>query len=153
METQKIADALEALNWLADRATELHPDAEQDANKAAQMSLYLRLATIYVTEYLHHVNGGMEPFDALLDAAIGRMKLPESFRSVLLSVIPNDDAPEGPNINEGEQKPAAPSVSDAWNKVRDEARALGISRGLGNLLMAVDAYGDARVAEHERGRE
>jgi hypothetical protein len=39
------------------------------------------------------------------------------------------------------------AVSNAWNSVRSEARALGGFRGLGDLLAAVEVYADARVAE------
>lgn len=38
------------------------------------------------------------------------------------------------------------AVNDAWNRVRQEARALGGGTGLGGLLAAVDAYGAALVS-------
>jgi hypothetical protein len=43
-------------------------------------------------------------------------------------------------------------VSDAWNKVRSEASAISGGRSIVDLLRAVEAYADARVADgQERG--
>lgn len=41
----------------------------------------------------------------------------------------------------------APAVTEAWNRVREEARALASGRGIGNLLQAVEEYANATVGQ------
>jgi tetratricopeptide (TPR) repeat protein len=56
-------------------------------------------------------------------------------------------------LQEGEARDAA-SINDAWNKVREEARAIaGIARGLGELLAAVEAYGTACAIDARLSKE
>lgn len=71
MTHQEIIAAAEALAWLSDQAAQ----ASQDQDDMTHMSATLMLARSYLTEYVSHVQRGMQPHDALVTNARGDLKV------------------------------------------------------------------------------
>jgi hypothetical protein len=78
MDIQRIADAVEAIGWLAGQASQLG----EERSSAVQMTLTLALAQSYMAEYAVNVSRGKEPYDALVLAAVGAEELTDSQRSL-----------------------------------------------------------------------
>jgi len=65
MDPRRVADAVEVLNWLA---TQIHamPDRARDT---VESGVFLALSSICMSDYLHEIEAGAEPYDALKTAA------------------------------------------------------------------------------------
>jgi hypothetical protein len=84
MNWQQIADASEAVQWLADQALSLG----EEVDARLQMGLILTLARSYMLEYAANASKGVEPYDALISAARGDKQLKAQQQDLLLALVP-----------------------------------------------------------------
>lgn len=83
MNQLRIAEAAEAVDWLASQAAKA-----TDATERVQMALHLRMAQLYLSEYLTHLQRGAEPLEALDATARGELEISESKIDLLRAVLP-----------------------------------------------------------------
>ena len=67
MDTKKISQAVESLNWLATQIQAM-PDRDRTTVEAG---IFLALSSVCLGDYLKMVSDGSEPYDALRSAADG----------------------------------------------------------------------------------
>jgi hypothetical protein len=67
MDTKKISQAVESLNWLATQIQAM-PDRDRTTVEAG---IFLALSSVCLGDYLKMVADGAEPYDALRNAADG----------------------------------------------------------------------------------
>jgi len=76
----RILDAAEVVNWLAEQARGVN---EGERRESLQMALALQLVGSYLVGYAGHLVDGMEPYDALVSAIRGDTELPQRTQDFL----------------------------------------------------------------------
>jgi hypothetical protein len=93
MDTKKISQAVEALNWLATQIQSM-PDRDRTTVEAG---IFLALSSVCLGDYLKLVADGTEPYDALRSAADG---MTDYRKQLLPKWAPLAEAANVPEVSE-----------------------------------------------------
>jgi hypothetical protein len=87
LETLPLIDRLTVAVDTLGEVGQLAIDLPEEREKAVEMALHMTVVRLYLTELASHLVKGMEPYDAVLAAAKGEMKLPESPALTTLNLL------------------------------------------------------------------
>lgn len=88
MDTDRILNACEVLNWFTRQCLAMPEDDALALTPAATLTA----ANLLLLQYVQHVHGGMEPYDALVLTARGD----DCLRTKLLQKVASQVAPSSP---------------------------------------------------------